>query len=223
MKAAKLNGRKTYRDKFYRKIDNVLYKRNEILFSICYIFFVGFISLDEFSDACNLISEHMQSPITHDQLIEICKVMDMNKDGLVDLNEFLETFRLVDQEHRLKSSPAREILDSEDMNENHSPVKLETQSIFMHIGSPDKEQDDYQIQSRQDQPKRRLRRESLGIDKGDCYWEYTRTLAELQNDAYKNVPTENQDEKVHSSLSSYDIQVNDCSQQNSPINGRPNI
>lgn len=165
----------------------------------------------------------MQSPITHDQLIEICKVMDMNKDGLVDLNEFLETFRLVDQEHRLKSSPARDILNSEDMNENHSPVKLETQSIFMHIGSPDKGQDDYQTQTQQDQPKRRLRRESLGIDKGDCYWEYTRTLAELQNDTYKNVGAENKDENVHSPLSSNDIEATDCSQQNSPTNSRPNI
>ncbi|RZC41706.1 serine/threonine-protein phosphatase rdgC, partial [Asbolus verrucosus] len=60
----------------------------------------GFISLDEFSEACNLIKEHMPNPITQEQLVEICRLMDINKDGLVDLNEFLETFRLVDPESR---------------------------------------------------------------------------------------------------------------------------
>ncbi|XP_044254358.1 serine/threonine-protein phosphatase rdgC isoform X2 [Tribolium madens] len=60
----------------------------------------GYISLDEFSEACNLIKEHMPNPITQEQLVEICRLMDINKDGLVDLNEFLETFRLVDPESR---------------------------------------------------------------------------------------------------------------------------
>ncbi|XP_031341009.1 uncharacterized protein LOC116169122 [Photinus pyralis] len=60
----------------------------------------GFISLEEFSDACNLIREHMPNPISHDQLLDMCRLMDMNKDGLVDLNEFLETFRMVDPEQQ---------------------------------------------------------------------------------------------------------------------------
>lgn len=44
----------------------------------------------------------MPNPITQEQLVDICKLMDMNKDGLVDLNEFLETFRMVDPEQRGK-------------------------------------------------------------------------------------------------------------------------
>ncbi|KAK4887062.1 hypothetical protein RN001_003333 [Aquatica leii] len=60
----------------------------------------GYISLEEFSDACNLIREHMPNPISHDQLLDMCRLMDMNKDGLVDLNEFLETFRMVDPEQQ---------------------------------------------------------------------------------------------------------------------------
>lgn len=58
--------------------------------------------MEEFSEACNLIKEHMPNPITQEQLVDICKLMDMNKDGLVDLNEFLETFRMVDPEQRGK-------------------------------------------------------------------------------------------------------------------------
>ncbi|XP_018320018.1 serine/threonine-protein phosphatase rdgC [Agrilus planipennis] len=60
----------------------------------------GYISLEEFSDACNLIKEHMPDPVTQEQLLEICRLMDMNNDGLVDLNEFLETFRMVDPEQQ---------------------------------------------------------------------------------------------------------------------------
>lgn len=56
----------------------------------------GYISLEEFKDACDLLGEHLEYP--QEQALDICKAMDINKDGLVDLNEFLETFRLVDME-----------------------------------------------------------------------------------------------------------------------------
>lgn len=35
----------------------------------------------------------MPNPMTQEQLVDICRLMDINKDGLVDLNEFLESFR----------------------------------------------------------------------------------------------------------------------------------
>ncbi|KAJ8956154.1 hypothetical protein NQ318_020704 [Aromia moschata] len=66
---------------------------------------IGYITLDEFSDACNLIKKHMPCPMTHEQLEDICKLMDLNKDGLVDLNEFLESFRMVDPESKRKNEP----------------------------------------------------------------------------------------------------------------------
>nr|XP_018916539.1 PREDICTED: serine/threonine-protein phosphatase rdgC [Bemisia tabaci] len=53
----------------------------------------GFISLEEFEEACSLLGEHLNSP--QNEVMDMCKSMDINKDGLVDLNEFLETFRLV--------------------------------------------------------------------------------------------------------------------------------
>ncbi|XP_066252795.1 serine/threonine-protein phosphatase rdgC [Euwallacea similis] len=65
----------------------------------------GYISLDELADACNLIKEHMPCNMTEEQLSEICRMMDINKDGLVDLNEFLETFRMVDPESKQKNMP----------------------------------------------------------------------------------------------------------------------
>lgn len=81
----------------------------------------GYISLDEFSEACNLIKEHMPNPITQEQLVEICRLMDINKDGLVDLNEFLETFRLVDPEsrHLIDTSPTK--TTNVEINAQNSP------------------------------------------------------------------------------------------------------
>lgn len=58
---------------------------------------IGFISLDEFAEACELLQKHLPEHNTKEQLMDMCKLMDINKDGLVDLNEFLETFRLCEQ------------------------------------------------------------------------------------------------------------------------------
>lgn len=59
---------------------------------------LGFISLDEFAEACDLLQKHLPEHDTKEELMEMCKMMDINKDSLVDLNEFLETFRLCEQE-----------------------------------------------------------------------------------------------------------------------------
>lgn len=53
--------------------------------------------MDEFAEACELLKKHLPEHDTKEQLLDICKLMDINKDGLVDLNEFLETFRLCEQ------------------------------------------------------------------------------------------------------------------------------
>lgn len=91
----------------------------------------GFISLEEFSDACNLIKEHMPNPITQEQLLDICRLMDMNKDGLVDLNEFLETFRMVDPEQVGKNSKQN----------SHSDLRLTTTAQVLpsadNVGKPE--------------------------------------------------------------------------------------
>lgn len=65
----------------------------------------GYISLDEFSEACELLRQHFPFE-THEQLMEMCRMMDINKDGLVDLNEFLEAFRLCESTKENLSSSA---------------------------------------------------------------------------------------------------------------------
>ncbi|XP_073996723.1 retinal degeneration C isoform X3 [Rhodnius prolixus] len=66
----------------------------------------GFISLEEFKEACQLIGEHLDQPT--EDAVDICKSMDMNKDGMVDLNEFLETFRLVQHQQSLEDIDTEE-------------------------------------------------------------------------------------------------------------------
>ena len=51
--------------------------------------------MSEFGDACQLLSQHLPIPISHDQIMELGRAIDINKDGHITFNEFLETFRLV--------------------------------------------------------------------------------------------------------------------------------
>ncbi|KAM5284213.1 serine/threonine-protein phosphatase with EF-hands 2 isoform 2-T3 [Hipposideros larvatus] len=57
----------------------------------------GFISLDEFRQTWKLFSSHMKIDITDDCIRDLARSIDFNKDGHIDINEFLEAFRLVEQ------------------------------------------------------------------------------------------------------------------------------
>ncbi|XP_053511682.1 serine/threonine-protein phosphatase with EF-hands 2 isoform X2 [Artibeus jamaicensis] len=57
----------------------------------------GFISLDEFRQTWKLFSSHMKTDITDDCVCDLARSIDFNKDGHIDINEFLEAFRLVEQ------------------------------------------------------------------------------------------------------------------------------
>lgn len=81
------------------------------------LYIPGYITLDEFKDACELLGEHLHHP--QDEVLDICRSMDINKDGLVDLNEFLETFRLVDME------AARQDSVDPDSDEDFETVKID--------------------------------------------------------------------------------------------------
>uniref|UniRef100_A0A1B0CWS4 Serine/threonine-protein phosphatase n=2 Tax=Lutzomyia longipalpis TaxID=7200 RepID=A0A1B0CWS4_LUTLO len=80
----------------------------------------GHISLEEFGEACHILHKHLPEHGTEAELLDMCKMMDINKDGLVDLNEFLEAFRLCDQARRGLRKPLNEILS---LDEDHMGYK----------------------------------------------------------------------------------------------------
>ena len=61
--------------------------------------------MDEFEESCRLLNEHTNSNIPLDSIEDLAKSIDMDKDGYIDFNEFLEAFRLVDNSNAsVKSS-----------------------------------------------------------------------------------------------------------------------
>ncbi|XP_017775514.1 PREDICTED: serine/threonine-protein phosphatase rdgC [Nicrophorus vespilloides] len=54
----------------------------------------GYICLEKLLDACNAINERLPNAVSTGDLDAFFNLMDTNKDGGIDLNEFLETFRI---------------------------------------------------------------------------------------------------------------------------------
>ncbi|XP_015216855.2 serine/threonine-protein phosphatase with EF-hands 2 isoform X1 [Lepisosteus oculatus] len=59
----------------------------------------GLISFEEFRQTWKLLSSHLEIEISDQAISDLALSIDFNKDGNIDINEFLEAFRLVDQTH----------------------------------------------------------------------------------------------------------------------------
>lgn len=80
----------------------------------------------------------MPNPMTQEQLVDICRLIDINKDGLVDLNEFLESFRLAEKSFQdddfseitatwqeLDRRPSRTAVDKDEIGVEIEVLKLD--------------------------------------------------------------------------------------------------
>lgn len=52
--------------------------------------------MDEFEEGCRLLNQHVNTQIPEKSIQDLAKSIDLDNDGFIDFNEFLEAFRLVD-------------------------------------------------------------------------------------------------------------------------------
>lgn len=72
----------------------------------------GLISYEEFRQTWKLLSSHLKTEISDDVIANLAQSIDFNKDGSIDINEFMEAFRLVDlSAHSWEDGPGAEMLE----------------------------------------------------------------------------------------------------------------
>lgn len=66
----------------------------------------GLISFEEFRQTWKLLSSHLQMDISDKAISDLAESIDFNKDGSIDINEFMEAFRLVEHSRAETEAPA---------------------------------------------------------------------------------------------------------------------
>ncbi|XP_059192441.1 serine/threonine-protein phosphatase with EF-hands 2 [Centropristis striata] len=62
----------------------------------------GFITMEDFRQTWKLLSVYLKMEITDDAISDLAVTIDSNKDGSIDIDEFMEAFRLTDKKSRLE-------------------------------------------------------------------------------------------------------------------------
>jgi len=68
----------------------------------------GHISMTEFTDACDVMQRHAGLSLQPGQVEEIAESLDLNNDGIIDFNEFMEAFRIVDSRGKRNMAATRD-------------------------------------------------------------------------------------------------------------------
>ncbi|UJR14899.1 hypothetical protein I4U23_001883 [Adineta vaga] len=63
----------------------------------------GVISMQEFTDVCVFLGNHNGSIFDEKQIMDLAASIDLDKNGVIDFNEFLEAFRIVDADDRSRN------------------------------------------------------------------------------------------------------------------------
>lgn len=72
--------------------------------------------------------------MTQEQLVDICRLMDINKDGLVDLNEFLESFRLAEKSLRYEENEYAEMQATwQELDRRHSRTAVDKDETGVEV------------------------------------------------------------------------------------------
>lgn len=72
---------------------------NLFVFSRVSFVLQGVISLQEFTDVCSFLGNHGVTKLDEKQIHDLAASIDLDKNGVIDFNEFLEAFRMVDIEN----------------------------------------------------------------------------------------------------------------------------
>uniref|UniRef100_A0A8C5HPH4 Serine/threonine-protein phosphatase with EF-hands n=1 Tax=Gouania willdenowi TaxID=441366 RepID=A0A8C5HPH4_GOUWI len=62
----------------------------------------GFITIEDFRQTWKLLSVYLKMEITDEAISDIAVTIDSNQDGSIDIDEFMEAFRLTDKKSRLE-------------------------------------------------------------------------------------------------------------------------
>ena len=54
--------------------------------------------MSEFTEVCAFLGKHNGARLDEKQILDLATSIDLDKNGVIDFNEFLEAFRMVDVE-----------------------------------------------------------------------------------------------------------------------------